>query len=176
MSAAEFWSIIDRVHAQAGPDLGLRIKFLRDDLMTRDLDEIRSFQRQYDAQLAKSYRWDLWGACVVMNGGCSDDGFQYFRDWLISEGSHTFEAALKQPDSLAELARVRLADNESFGYVARGVYASKHGGELAPTPGDPSQGSEPLGKEWQEDDLPQMFPRLGEKYLSMQPEDAEPRL
>ena len=33
-----------------------------------------------------SYRWDLWGAAYLANGGCSDDGFDYFRGWLIGQG------------------------------------------------------------------------------------------
>jgi hypothetical protein len=38
-----------------------------------------------------------------MNGGCSDDGFDYFRGWLISQGRTVFEAALENPDSLADV-------------------------------------------------------------------------
>jgi Protein of unknown function (DUF4240) len=38
-----------------------------------------------------------------MNGSASDDGFDYFRGWLISQGRKIFEAALENPDSLADV-------------------------------------------------------------------------
>ena len=53
--------------------------------------------------MAEAYRWDLWAAAYLIQGGCSDDGFEYFCDWLISLGKHRFEAALRNPDSLAEV-------------------------------------------------------------------------
>ncbi|WP_217498085.1 MULTISPECIES: DUF4240 domain-containing protein [Sphingomonas] len=36
--------------------------------------------------MIRSYRWDLWRAAKVAKGGVSDDGFEYFRTWLISRG------------------------------------------------------------------------------------------
>ena len=35
-----------------------------------------------------------------MNGGCSDDGFQYFRNWIISRGKEVYYAAKENPDNL----------------------------------------------------------------------------
>ncbi|MFF5497583.1 DUF4240 domain-containing protein [Streptomyces aquilus] len=42
-----------------------------------------------------------------MNGGCSDDGFDYFRGWPIAQGREDFERATADPDALAELPAVR---------------------------------------------------------------------
>ena len=39
----------------------------------------------------------------LINGGCSDDGFAYFRSWLISRGRAAYAAAVRNPDSLAGL-------------------------------------------------------------------------
>src|SRR5262249_5041268 len=39
----------------------------------------------------------------LINGGCSDDGFHYFCQWLILQGRDVFKAALKKPDSLAKV-------------------------------------------------------------------------
>jgi Protein of unknown function (DUF4240) len=35
---------------------------------------------------AESYDWNLWGAVYLMQGGCSDDAFDYFRGWLVMQG------------------------------------------------------------------------------------------
>jgi hypothetical protein len=162
MDLDAFWTIIDGVHARAGNDLDARIKLLDGEMAKRSLDDIQAFQRYYDRQIVASFRWDLWGAAYVMNGGCSDDGFRYFRDWLISEGRKTFESAMKSPDSLADLPKVELAENELFGYVALHAYEAKGGGELDRDMS--TEAAEPQGKPWDEADLPQLFPRLSKKY------------
>ena len=54
--------------------------------------------------LAEAYHWDLWGAAYLINGGCSDDGFEYFRRWLVLQGRDVFQAAVSNPDTLAEVA------------------------------------------------------------------------
>mgnify|MGYP000081487486 FL=1 len=36
-------------------------------------------------------------------GGCSDDGFDYFRFWLISRGRKIFDKALEDVDSLCDV-------------------------------------------------------------------------
>lgn len=125
-------------------------------------DELQSFQRHYDDAVKAAYRWDLWGAAYVINGGCSDDGFRYFLDWLISEGSHTYSQALKSPDNLALLPRVDYADNESFAYVASEIFEEEEGGELDRD--FTVDISMPAGKEWSEADLPQLFPKLVQLY------------
>jgi len=71
--------------------------------------EIVDAQRVLSALMADSYRSSLWAAAYVINGGCSDDGFDYFRAWLMLQGRETFGQAVADPDSLADLAAVRLA-------------------------------------------------------------------
>ena len=41
--------------------------------------------------------------------GCSDDGFDYFRGWLIARGRQAFDQAVADPDALANLAVIRSA-------------------------------------------------------------------
>lgn len=39
---------------------------------------------------------------MVKNKLCSDDGFDYFRGWLISRGEEVFNQVIKNPEFLAE--------------------------------------------------------------------------
>jgi Protein of unknown function (DUF4240) len=57
--------------------------------------------------MAESYHWDLWGAAYLLNFGSSDDGFDDFRGWLLAQGRAVWEAALRDPDGLAKLPKVR---------------------------------------------------------------------
>ena len=62
--------------------------------------DIVGFRLRTDKLLFDSYTSEMWCAGYIMNGGCSDDGFEYFRCWVISQGKAVYEAALLNPDSL----------------------------------------------------------------------------
>ena len=47
-------------------------------------NECDLFEAAFRRYLNEAYTWDLWGAADVIHGGCSDDGFEYFRRWLVS--------------------------------------------------------------------------------------------
>jgi hypothetical protein len=68
-----------------------------------------------------SYLGSLWAAAYRINGDCSDDGFDYFRDWLITQGRDMFEAAVADPDALADNSPVRAASDDSTTGVREGV-------------------------------------------------------
>ncbi|WP_411152717.1 DUF4240 domain-containing protein [Streptomyces sp. A30] len=50
--------------------------------------------------LADSCQNQLWATPYMINGGCSDDGFDYFRGRLIVQGRDPFEQALANPGAL----------------------------------------------------------------------------
>jgi hypothetical protein len=161
MNTDRFWQIVDAARVAAS-DIDARVDALQKQLRSLGLEELQSFQNHYDEQIRRSYRWDLWGVAYLINGGCSDDGFRYFRDWLISEGRSVFESAISNPNSLAELPTVSLAELELFGYVACKLFESKGGGELDRD--FSTELSMPVGEEWSEDDLPHLFPEVALKY------------
>ena len=67
-------------------------------------DHIAGFRDCFRDRLIEAFRWDLWGVAYLLGGGCSDDGFADFRNWLVSMGREVFDRALGQPDSLADFA------------------------------------------------------------------------
>jgi len=162
MDDDRFWAFIGAARDAAGDDVEDRVAGLEQVLLNHAPDEVLAFQKKYDELLARAFRWDLWGAAFLMNGGCSDDGFRYFRDWLISEGEAVYEAALGAPDSLADVVQDEEFELESFGYVAAEVYE-----QMTDTPmasGKLEEPAEPAGKRWNEDDLARRFPRLARKF------------
>ena len=169
MDDQEFWALVEAARVASNDNVDDRPGALEQLLMRRQPDEVQDFQDFYDEMLRRAHRWDLWGAAYLMNGGCSDDGFRYFRDWLISEGHQVFEAALANPDSLADLPRLDGFVLEDFGYVASDVYQQITGNDLEPALFDDSV--DPEGEQWNEDELPSMFPRLAEKYGEAQYDD-----
>ena len=165
MDEQVFWELVEAAKQTGGDDSNERPAALEALLMQRPLEEVQGFQRCYEPQLVKANRWSLWGAAYVMMGGCSDDGFHYFRDWLISEGRERFESALADPDSLAnepdhDDPNLEL---ELFGYAAVYAYEKLGGGEIYRDFEAVELGA-PAGPEWEERELPGMFPRLAERY------------
>lgn len=163
MNEQNFWQLIEAVKNEAGTDPESRPAVLQRHLSSLELGEIQSFQQRYEALLLEANSWNLWGAAYLMNGGCSDDGFKYFRDWLISEGERTFKGAVENPDSLASVARREYFGLESFGYAALKAFAAKGAGELERD--FKVEYAVTAGVEWTESDLPRLLPALAAKYL-----------
>ena len=163
MDEKTFWQIIDAAKTTAGQNYQARPSALEVQLRPLDLQSLASFQKRYEGYLLHANRWSLWGAAYLMNGGCSDDGFKYFRDWLISEGRDVYESALVNPEYLTIFPRREYYELEQFGYAASEVFAQKGGGELERD--FAVEISAPEGKEWKESELPVMFPKLAAKFI-----------
>ena len=99
MNDDQFWQIIQTAKRAASDD-DQQLELIAADLHAQGSDDSLDFQRIFDGFYYRSYRADLWGAAFIINGGSSDDGFDYFRGWLIAQGSAVFTATLEQPDSL----------------------------------------------------------------------------
>ena len=109
MDATELWDLIEtaRDEAEDATDADAVADALVRDLAERDPEVIEAFDAALAALVAESYLTELWAAAYLVNGGASDDGFDYFRGWLIAQGRDVFEAAVADPDSLADVPAVR---------------------------------------------------------------------
>jgi Protein of unknown function (DUF4240) len=132
MTSNEFWNIIETAHQQADGDHEAQMEALESALEKLEASELIEFHNFFDEAHTVSYRADLWGAASLMNGGCSDDGFDYFRGWVIAQGRKAFEAALENPDSLADIVPEDAEadfefENEDILNVAGRVWEAKTG-------------------------------------------------
>ncbi|MEO3779036.1 DUF4240 domain-containing protein [Micromonospora sp. B11E3] len=109
MRTDDFWQLIDRARAGAGASADAVAARAVALLAERAPEEIVGYTHHQRRVLAASYKVDLWGAAYLINGGASDDGFEYFRGWLMTLGRAVFARAVADPDSLAELPQVRAA-------------------------------------------------------------------
>ncbi len=172
MTDDEFWAIIDaaKTHGQGLDDpFEGREEGLRERLEALEPARVLGFEKAFQRAMTRAYRWDLWGAAFIINGGCSDDGFTDFRHWLISMGRERFEGALADPQSLIDVefgpGKEQDASFEGFGYVAMDVYETATGNPaLEDVHAEPPH--EPDGKRWKEDGLRELLPRLAASSLS----------
>jgi len=102
MTITEFWAPIDQARESA---LGQRQMYdsLVASLAKLEVPQIMEWQQIFDHYQRLSYKPKLWAAAYVINGGCSDDSFDYFRAWLTAQGKVVFLQALADPDSLADV-------------------------------------------------------------------------
>lgn len=107
MDEKRFWHIIEQSRKNAKHDSELQMSQLEALLNPLSEEEFIAFYDIFNKLYAQSYNGNLWGAAYLILGGCSDDGFDYFRAWLIAQGKEAFYNALANPDSL-----VKIADDE----------------------------------------------------------------
>ena len=169
MEWKQFWKTLDTAYRADGPD---HFESLKSELDRLKWFEVVEFQARFDEAVAAANLIDLWGAAYLIQGGCSDDGFRDFRAWLVGRGRHPYEAALKHPDSLADILDGDAVDGFGLEAAAVRVYEAQTGmsdfyerldraeSDLPPLP--------PEGIDWDFEDEGEMklrFPRLSRLYL-----------
>lgn len=160
MDQRDFWAIVAAACQPAPRQADEWDRRLQGELRKLSPDEIVEWNPIFDRLAARAYRVDLWGAAYVINGGASDDGFYYFRCWLICLGQDVYEAAVTEPDSLADVV-VRGIDAEAE------TYATAHRTWMAVT-GRPytdpypahNERAELRGEDWDFDDEEEARRRL----------------
>ena len=95
---------------------------LRDRLVAMGPEQAKAFHDILHAYEDLANRYGLWDAANIMKEWCSDDGFIDFRAWLISQGKEVYLAALRDPDSLADIEVYGDCCFESLSYVGDYAY------------------------------------------------------
>lgn len=168
MTEEEFWLCIDKASVEENV-----YNELKATLCSLRLDEIISFHQIFLHKLSEAYTFPLLAANFVISSYVSDDGFKYFRAWLLSNGSLKFFNALKNPETISDWLDKNEVDGiegEEVLSIAEDVYADL-GGDIEVFynalvyPSDRE-----LDMEWPEDKdkFYQKYPRLVEKFWDQQ--------
>jgi hypothetical protein len=141
-----------------------KCKLLDEQLRRIPLDEVRSFHGHFTDCIDRAYSWQLCAAAYVICGGCGDDGFWDFRSTLVSMGRETFERALSDPESLADLSLEELHQMqwEGYQYVPSKVEEDLSGGQEFPRSSPHPR--EPSGERWDDSKVPELYPKLAERH------------
>jgi len=103
----DFWTFIELSH-RAGPTPDDREAFLAHRLSRISRSEVLDFVQHLSATREPANTYRLWRAAdILLEGGCSTDGFHYFQMWLVGLGRTAYENAIADPDSLATLPAVQ---------------------------------------------------------------------
>lgn len=126
-----FWAIVD-LSLERTNDEEEQITFLIKEIEKLSPKDIIGFRLRTDKLLYDTYNSEMWCAGYLMNGGCSDDGFEYFRNWVISRGKDVYTQAKENPDNLISeyVVGKQYYDLEDFWYVALTAFNNKTGKDL----------------------------------------------
>ena len=112
MDDSLFWAIIDRTAIHEA-DTGSADGALRRELEALTADEVVASTNTMQRQLARAWRWDLWAVGYIIEGGMSDDRFEYFRRWLRRKAGPFFDQVLAHPDDRCRPAALSCAAGRS---------------------------------------------------------------
>ncbi len=133
LSEEDFWEIIADSNEGDGT-LRTQEKLLKAAFEKLSKEELIGFHYLYFKFSTQSYSGDLWLVPTIILGGCSDDWFDYFRDWLISRGKEVYYKALDNPDNLCDdfdsIPEGEEPTFEGMGYVLQTVFEEKFGMEI----------------------------------------------
>ncbi|MCC5822941.1 MAG: DUF4240 domain-containing protein [Phycisphaerales bacterium] len=178
MDESRFWSIFEPLAAIPGEEIEEQEEALAEQLSQLSDDELIAFQMTYKRLHANAYRWDLWEVAYHTGGGCSDDSFAYFRNWLIGRGRQAYHAVMENPDNLADYPMgedpMLTAQSVEWDVLAGQIWEQRDDSRddnawfvavSEDTEGDFN--SEPAGQPFHEEDLDgfrSRYPRLAEMY------------
>ena len=128
LSEEIFWNIIYDSKKHSNGNYELQCRVLTEYLALLDEDDIIRFDRTFSLLMSYSYSYRLWEAAYSLNGGCSDDAFEYFRSWLIAQGKNKFYWTIKHPRMLFLTGVKELIEQyEGIAYCSREAFETKTG-------------------------------------------------
>jgi hypothetical protein len=173
MRTDDFWAVIERATADRPASPADVAKRAAAELAAGDPAEIVAWDRHLGKVMSASGKEDLWAAAYLINGGCSEDGFDNFRGWLIAHGRDAVAGAVREPDSLAGMPAIKAAadsgavfEAEEVLTIAASAYAEATGEELPPAETPPTR-PDPADL-WDfddEDEMRRRLPRLASLFL-----------
>jgi hypothetical protein len=162
-SGGLLWDIIEQVKQYSKGELAAACEAFREELDQLDDAALLRAVNEFDDAMRRAYDYNLWGAAYLIHGGCGDDTFWDFRAGVIALGKRVYEAALRDPDSLATVDDVEERTLfEGFQYIPsklleeRNLSTPSRGGHMPGTP---------TGENWTDEaELETRYPRLAARF------------
>ncbi len=131
MTEEQFWNIVAESQGSANTLKRLLVKLPK--------EAIIAFDALLDEALYQLDREDIHN---VTDG--SDDGFEYVRLWIVSQGHQYFESVLRDPANAPHYADEE-QENEAFGYAAWKAYEEQSGAPFPLRQSKRATGTNPEG-------------------------------
>ena len=127
MTEELFWKLIEESSCKENFNENIKRS-----LFSLGLEEIVSFKNILLKKSAQAYSFPLLAANFVISSYVSDDGFEVFRAWLVSNGSSKFFDAINNPETISswlDKDEVEKIESDTFYYVADEAYIESGGAD-----------------------------------------------
>lgn len=99
-----FWTLLAQAKTACDGNQRAAAYWLTERLLSMGPEQALNFHSIMHGYMDLADKYGLWNAATLIHeDGCYTDGFEDFRAWLIFQGKETYLAALKDPDSLADV-------------------------------------------------------------------------
>lgn len=169
MDENKFWQLIEASKKVADGDPEKRASLLVNSLAQKSPAQINQFGTWFNKFHGDSYTSDLWAMAYTLNGGCSDDAFDYYRAWLIGQGKELFYQMCRPPEEIADELTVEMDlydEDESLLSVAYDAWQKNTGKDDYYSQPPAFEFDGPINFEftWEEDNLDTTFPKFYAKF------------
>jgi hypothetical protein len=167
MKEDRFWKLIAEAQQKDNFLVALTAK-----LEDSPADDIVGFQNTLQRKLVDACTFPLLAANFIIQSYVSDDVFEEFRAWIVSNGRERFEASISDPESICDLlerSEVDAIDGASMLLVAQRAYEEYGDDEeffaRIVYPREPK-----LKQDWPEnaDGYKKRWPRLVDKFWNLE--------
>ena len=120
----QFWKIIEVAKDKGNGDYEQLQVELAHELGKLTPDDIILFGNRFRYFRGSANTWELWGAIYIIHGGCGDDSFNDFREWVIGQGKDFYYKTVNDPETLVEVDvdKTEGVEWEGLGYVPATVF------------------------------------------------------
>lgn len=160
MDEACFWELIE-TSKRGSESEAEQMDQLLGALETFKASEIKKFRVLLDAEMETLLDWDVWAFAYLAMDGCSDDAFEYFRQWLILQGRDLVETAKRDVEKLEGVPSGSRLQVEGLLSIPEVAYENRSGKPLRLPKPKPKKIK---GNTWEESDLPNRYPILHARY------------
>lgn len=179
MDQTAFWSLIGETKREFGQNMGASLQHLTERLTALGLQQAMDFQDILRGYRTLANQYGLWCAAAVMRPDADEDEyFHSFRNWLIAQGQDVYLAALKNPDSLAEVEPYGYCEFEELDNAASSAVVKLAGRYTETSESSPANAElllelkrdivygEGIGYPYEWEEMAEYLPRLCGKYLT----------
>ena len=161
MTKSKFWQLIEYSRGDFDPhrrngNHDRQIELVREALGVLPLKELEDYETIFYEYFFQCYTWAHWLAIHLIEGGVSDDCFDYFRAWMISMGEKPFVEMLSIADNVADFAKapgVEAPYAADFLEAARQIYEERTGNNFPDSCYTVERPSDPVGQAWRSEDF-----------------------
>lgn len=164
MNSKEFWRILELAKNKSSGDTNAVIWNLSNILEKYKATEIKKFQQIMEDKIEEIYTWDAWALIYIAQDGCSDDGFQDFRNWVVLQGEKIYSLVLTDINkSKSYIPCDGSASCPNLSNVAGYAYMIRSGGK--PMTLRKNKRKSPNGDEWGESTIDSSYPKLSAYFI-----------